>query len=153
MQKSVFSNKICLGRATLLSYILIALLRNTPLVHFRCAWFDGQMAIDGHFGIQSYIAFTTSKSLKSLPKLLPKSTDSCIALRCNYALCAFLNCGHCYNHASAAFLSQQGPVFNGRGQLWLFCSWVGFKMQPSNDHRLQLRLKSGRQFFFDAAAA
>ena len=85
--------------------------------------------------------------IATLPKLLPKSTDSCIALRCNYALCAFLNCGHCYNHASAAFLSQQGPIFNGRGQLWLFCSWVGFKMQPSTDHRLQLQLKNGRQFF------
>ena len=34
----------------MLSYIFIALFRDTPLGHIRRTWSDGQMAINGHFG-------------------------------------------------------------------------------------------------------
>ena len=34
----------------LLSYIFIALFRDTPLVHICRPWSDGQMAINGHYG-------------------------------------------------------------------------------------------------------
>ena len=53
MQKSIFGHKILQEHATtiqlaLLSYIFIALSRDTPLAHICRIWSDGHMAINGH---------------------------------------------------------------------------------------------------------
>ena len=72
MQKSVFGNKIGLERVIMiklakLSYILIVLFRDTPLAHICRVWFDGQMAINGHFGhIRPFMAIWPSNQARQI---------------------------------------------------------------------------------------
>ena len=58
-QKSIFGHKILQEHATtiqlaLLSYIFIALSRDTPLAHVCRLWSDGHMAINRHMAIYLY---------------------------------------------------------------------------------------------------